>query len=150
MLKMIIAEDERVEREFIHMLIKKYFPDYFESIVLVKNGEEAVNEALSLQPDLVLLDIHMPKLNGLDAAAKIKQKFPECRIVILTAYDRFEYAKESIKIGIQDYLVKPYSDEEFCSVIRTLMYDIQVMKEKKENEIIVENQKKKLRTNSGK
>jgi YesN/AraC family two-component response regulator len=74
-----------------------------------------------LKPDIIFMDISMPFMDGLEASEKIKEYDRNIEIIILTAFDKFEYAKKAIKCGISDYLVKPYSDKEFTSSLNTLI-----------------------------
>lgn len=121
MLKILIVEDEDFERRAIKYLINKYFSGKIEIIGEASNGELAVESASISKPDIILMDINMPILDGLKASEKIKEQNKNTEIVILTAYNYFEYAKRGIKIGVSDYLLKPYSDEEFIESISEVM-----------------------------
>lgn len=117
MLKLMIAEDELLERKALQYLLTKYYQDKIEVIAEVANGKEAFSQALINHVDIILMDIKMPKLDGLKAAELIKEEMPETEIIILTAHSEFEYAQRSIHIGVSDYLVKPYSEKEFCAIM---------------------------------
>jgi two-component system, response regulator YesN len=117
LLKILIVEDEDFERRAIKYLVNKYFTDKIEVVGEASNGELAVESASTLKPDIILMDINMPILDGLKASEKIKEENKNIEIVILTAYNYFEYAKRGIQIGVSDYLLKPYSDEEFLESI---------------------------------
>lgn len=106
MYKLLIADDEPLEREGIRVLIEKYTKDV-ELVGKAKNGREAIELAREYMPDIVFLDIKMPGIDGIDAAREIKSMNPDIVIYILTAHDYFEYAKESVAIGVKDYLLKP-------------------------------------------
>lgn len=125
MLKILIVEDEDFERRAIKYLVNKYFSEKIEIVGEASNGELAIESASILKPDIILMDINMPILDGLKASEKIKEENKKVEIVILTAYNYFEYAKRGIKIGVSDYLLKPYSDEEFLESISTIMDRIQ-------------------------
>jgi two-component system, response regulator YesN len=125
LLKILIVEDEDFERRAIKYLVNKYFTDKIEVVGEASNGELAVESALTLKPDIILMDINMPILDGLKASEKIKEENKNIEIVILTAYNYFEYAKRGIKIGVSDYLLKPYSDEEFLESINRIMDKIE-------------------------
>ena len=132
MIKLLIAEDEHLERKAIKFFINKLYKQEIEVVAEVSNGEEAVLQALENKVDLVLMDIKMPKVNGLKAAEKLKEKMPEMEIIVLTAHSEFDYARKSIKIGVSDYLVKPYVEEDFKEVIDNALQKIKTRK--KENE----------------
>ena len=86
----------------------------------VANGREAVERARQIQPQLVLMDIEMPVMNGLDAAAIIHKAMPETHIVFLTAFDRFDYAVGAMRPGGTDYLVKPFDSAQITACLRKL------------------------------
>ncbi|PSL40721.1 YesN/AraC family two-component response regulator [Planomicrobium soli] len=124
MLQLMIVEDEVIERKSIHFILNKYFKEKIEIVGEAANGIEAVEKALETKPDIILMDINMPEMDGLTASAEVKKKIPECEIIILTAYGQFDYAKKSIEIGITDYLVKPYSNEDFCRSMERLILKV--------------------------
>jgi two-component system, response regulator YesN len=124
LLKILIVEDEDFERRAIKFLVNKYFSEKMEIIGEASNGEQAVEKAIALKPDIILMDINMPLMDGLKASEKIKEENRDVEIIILTAYNYFEYAKRGIQIGVSDYLLKPYSDEEFQDSINRIMEKI--------------------------
>lgn len=82
------------------------------------NGLAAYQMIMELKPDIALLDIKMPGLSGLDVAKKLKEEGMDCLIVLITAYDEFAFAREGLKLGVFDYLLKPVSEDELQEVIR--------------------------------
>lgn len=124
----MIAEDEILERKALRYLLEKYYKNNLEIVAEASNGREAADFAIELKPDIILMDIKMPVLDGLEAGKIIKSELPETEIVILTAFNYFEYAKESIKIGVADYLLKPYSNEEFANIIDSLLNKFYIKK----------------------
>ena len=134
MIELLIAEDEHLERKAIKFFLDELYNQEIEVVAEVSNGEEAIFQALENEVDLVLMDIKMPKTNGLDAAAKIREKAPETEIIILTAHSEFDYAKKSIKIGVSDYLVKPYVKKDFKEVVDNAIQKIRAQKKENEKE----------------
>lgn len=134
MVNLLIAEDEQLERKAIRFFINKLYQQEIEVVAEVNNGKEAVAQALDKKVDLVLMDIKMPKLDGLKAAAELKGKAPEMEIIILTAHSEFDYARESIKIGVSDYLVKPYVEADFKEVVDSALQKIKSKIKKSEKE----------------
>lgn len=114
--KVMIADDHPVFRGGLRSLLASR-PD-FNVIGEAHNGEEAVRMARDLKPDLVLMDIRMPKLNGLDAARIVKKENPQTRIVILTVSDDEEDLFEAIKCGAQGYIVKNLASTDVLELIR--------------------------------
>lgn len=126
MLKILIVEDEDFERTALKYLINKYFSDRLYVAGEAYNGKEALDYALILKPDIVLMDINMPIMDGLEASEELKRNNKDLEIVILTAYDEFQYAKKAIKCGVSDYLVKPFSDKDFISSMSAVIEKIHI------------------------
>ena len=107
---LLVADDEPIVQAFIRRYVQERdLP--VSALYEATNGREAIDLALSHAPDLILLDIRMPGINGLEAAAAILEKKPGARIVMVTAYDEFEYARSALRLGISDYLLKPLDPE---------------------------------------
>ncbi|MBR2794602.1 MAG: response regulator [Solobacterium sp.] len=81
-----------------------------------RNGLEALDIAESIQPDVVMSDIQMPYMNGLELCARLKELWPNTRIIIFSGYDEFEYAKEAIRLSAEEYILKPVDSEELRKV----------------------------------
>ena len=111
MLKMIIADDERIIRETISTLIdwKEYG---IELIGLCSNGMEAYDMILDESPDLVITDIRMPGMNGLELIARIAETDLDTQFILLSGYGEFEYAKQAMKYGVRHYLLKPCNEQQ--------------------------------------
>ena len=116
MYRILVADDEPIERLVIDKKIKAFFPDQAE-VVLAENGIQAVKLFFEKDCQIAILDIEMPGMNGLDAAAEIKKESPHSSVVFLTAFDEFNYAKRAIEIRALDYLLKPGSDEDLVNVL---------------------------------
>jgi two-component system response regulator YesN len=113
LIKLLIADDEAMERKALKFLLEKFYKDRVEIVDEANNGKAAVERAILYKPDIVLMDIKMPLMDGLEASSKIKADNAETEIIIFTAYSDFEYAKRAIGIGVNSYLLKPCSREEF-------------------------------------
>ena len=124
MLKLLIADDERIERDALRYIITRESSTIGE-ISEAANGKEAIEKTFELKPDIIFLDIKMPGISGLDAARRIKAELPEARLVFLTAFDYFDYAHEAIRIGVEDFIVKPASDERVMEVIARISSEIE-------------------------
>ncbi|MDI3522228.1 MAG: two-component system, response regulator YesN [Bacillota bacterium] len=105
-MRLLIADDELSVRRLVRFIVDKYCPD---AVVVGEacNGREAVEKAVAFKPDVLLTDIRMPELDGLAAAREAKKALPHLQVVLLTAYEEFDYAKEALGLKAQDYLVKP-------------------------------------------
>ncbi len=123
MYRLLIADDERIEREALRYTVQKA-AEAVEEVYDASNGREAVSMALELRPDICFLDIKMPGSTGIEAAKEIRRHLPQVRIVFLTAFDYFEYAREAIRIGVDDYIIKPASERNVIEVLRRIAGDL--------------------------
>ena len=112
-IRTLIVDDERYAREELTYLLEQ-FPDV-KLVGEAESGEVAILKALQLQPDVVFLDIEMPKMNGLEAAKALVELKKVPLIVFATAYP--EFAAEAFRINAVDYLLKPYDEEQLKQTI---------------------------------
>ena len=108
MIKVFLVEDEVVIRDAIKNSID-WEQEGYEFVGEASDGELALPMILKEKPDILITDIRMPFMDGLELSRLVKKELPDTNIIILSGYDEFEYAKEAIKIGISDYLLKPVS-----------------------------------------
>ena len=106
--------------------VKKHFVDELE-IFASSNGRKASQICDEMKPDIALLDIEMPGMNGIELAKYIKEKYADCIIIFITAYDRFDYAIEAIHIKAFDYLLKPWKEERLCELINMAIENVRSM-----------------------
>lgn len=120
MYRILLADDEQIERM---ALAKKIVRSFGESVSIsqAENGAEALEVYRRERSQIVILDIAMPMLNGVEAAEQIRRLNEDCVIIFLTAYDEFSYAKRAIVIRALDYLLKPCEDEELLAVMEEAM-----------------------------
>lgn len=116
MLKLLIADDERIIRETISNLID-WKSLGVELIGLCSNGLEAYDMIIDESPDIVLTDIKMPGMNGLELIKNIAEINPDTHFIILSGYGEFEYAKEAMKFGIRHYILKPCNEKQISESI---------------------------------
>lgn len=128
MYHMLIADDEPIERMVISKTVKNKFKNQFE-IVQAENGREAIELFEEKKFHIVILDIEMPGVNGLEAAEKIRKMDKQCNIIFLTAYDEFGYAKKAITIKALNYLLKPSSEEEIVAAINEAIKNLDEQQE---------------------
>ena len=125
-MNLLIADDENLELKVLEKTIKKHFVDELE-IFASSNGRKASQICDEVKPDIALLDIEMPGMNGIELAKYIKEKYAECIIIFITAYDRFDYAIEAMHIKAFDYLLKPWKEERLCELINTAIENVRSM-----------------------
>ena len=115
-IRILIADDHQLLREGIRNFLSLE-PD-FEIVGEAANGEEAVTQAEALKPDVMLLDINMPKANGIEVASRLKESCPEVRILALTIHDDQNYMMNMIQSGAAGYLLKDVEPSMMVQAIR--------------------------------
>ena len=100
MMKILLADDEKYDRETLNHIIKESFPDEL-YVYEARNGREAIELSESIRPDIVIMDIKMPGIDGIQALKEINATLPNLYSIILTAYDYFDFALESVKINVK-------------------------------------------------
>src|SRR5690606_5701846 len=94
------------------------------TVELAKNGISAIETTRIFEPDLILMDIKMPGMSGLEAIERIREEFPNMKFIMVTAYDTFEYARTALKLGVRDYLLKPSRAGEIIEVVDRVIEEI--------------------------
>ena len=118
-IRVLVVDDQRLVREGIASLLA--LQEGIEVIETAGNGREAVMHARQLRPDLVLMDIRMPVLDGIAAAERLKEEMPEIKVVMLTTFDDEEYIVKSLKAGAVGYLMKDIPTDELAKAVRVVM-----------------------------
>ncbi len=126
MIKLLIVDDEPIEREGMQAILQKAYPKL--EIKQANNGKIAVQMAGEFKPDLILMDIMMPGMNGLEAIAQISSVHPNIRFVMVTAFDTFDYARQAIKLGVKDYLLKPSKASEIVATVGKVLDQSEIEK----------------------
>lgn len=117
-IRVLLADDHPVVRTGLALMIK-YEPG-MEAIAEASNGREAVDLFRTHQPDVTLMDLRMPVLNGVEAIVTIRSEFPEARLIVLTAYDGDEDIYLALRAGAKGYLLKDATCNELLSAIRVV------------------------------
>ena len=115
-IRVLIAEDQTLMRQGLRTILE--LNDGFVVVGEAEDGQQAIDRALALRPDVVLMDIQMPVLNGVAATAQLGQLLPATRVVILTTFDYDEYVFEGIKAGARGYMLKDIPAAELLATIR--------------------------------
>jgi DNA-binding NarL/FixJ family response regulator len=113
--RLLLADDHRIFRQGLRELIERR--TQFEVVGEAMNGREALEQVAALQPDIVLLDIQMPELDGVAVAQQLAQKHPNVKIIMLTMYQQDQHLFDAIKAGARAYLLKDVDGEELIAVI---------------------------------
>jgi DNA-binding NarL/FixJ family response regulator len=112
----LIAEDQTLMREGLRTILE--LNGGFAVVGEAENGQAAVDRALALKPDVVLMDVQMPEMNGVAATAQITQALPSAKVIILTTFDYDEYVFDGMKAGARGYMLKDIPANELLATIR--------------------------------
>ena len=118
MIKLLVVDDQSLIRDGIASLL-----DLHEDLTVAgtaSNGLDAISAAKTYNPDVILMDIHMPELDGIAATAKIKEAYPDCQVLMLTTFDDEEYIVKALQAGASGYLLKDLPTEDLAKAIRLL------------------------------
>jgi DNA-binding NarL/FixJ family response regulator len=114
----ILADDHGVVRSGIKSLLES--EGDVQVVAEASTGREAIEQVKRFQPELAILDIRMPELNGLEATSQIHRQFPKTKVLILSMHDDEDYVLQSVEMGASGYLLKGSSKEEFLKAVRTV------------------------------
>ena len=113
--RLLVVDDQRLMREGIVSLLSLQ-----EGIIVIgaaANGKEAVSQTQELQPDVILMDVRMPIMNGVEAAGIIRRQFPNCKVLMLTTFDDDEYVMEALLAGANGYLLKNIPEKDLAQAV---------------------------------
>jgi len=122
-IRVMLVDDQPLFAQSLLTFLENYAAD-IQVVGVAENGAKAVELALDLAkttaPDIVLMDVHMPIMNGVEATKRLRAYLPETRIIMLSTYDEDEYVREALKEGASGYLLKDISPTELIAAIRAL------------------------------
>ncbi len=118
MIKILLVDDERSVLNLLRHFITS--PE-MEIVAATQSSEEALELASQLRPDVVISDIRMPELSGLDMVRQMKERYPDMDFIMISGYQDFEYAYHALKLGVTEYLLKPIRQSELLEALEKLM-----------------------------
>jgi two-component system, response regulator YesN len=127
-MRIVVVEDEAKTRRGVINLIKKINPDY-QVVGEAANGADGLKIITTLKPDLVIVDVRMPQLNGLEMLDKLKEEKIRHKTVILSGYSDFEFAQKAIKVGVNEYLLKPITVEDIQKTLLVIEKELETEKQ---------------------
>ena len=114
--KILVCDDEEGVRESLKLILEDRY-----DVQTAEHGEQAIEYVAQAPYDMMLLDIKMPRMDGIEALRRVRQLAPSMPILILTAYHSMDIAKEAIRLGAQDYLSKPFDKDQLLDAIAHLL-----------------------------
>lgn len=117
MYRVLIADDENIECEGVAWLLRKYFPQ-LEILPFASNGLELVQSAKAQRPDLILMDISMPGITGLEALEILRIQNSAVKVIVISAYSNFSYAQQALRLEASEYLLKPVEETAFIAAVK--------------------------------
>ena len=119
MIKVMIADDQELLRESLKILLSSQ--DDIEIAGLAADGEEVLNLIPSCRPDVILMDVRMPQMNGVQCTKEVKERYPDIQVIVLTTFDDDDYIYDALKYGASSYLLKGVSLDELHQAIVTVV-----------------------------
>ncbi|KGE71699.1 response regulator transcription factor [Spirochaeta lutea] len=127
--KIVLVDDEAPVLEGLSVIIRKNFPE-LSIAATARTGREAVDRILDTRPQIALIDIHMPGMNGLEVIREVRQQFTSCIFILVTAYERFDIARDAFGLGVYSYLLKPVRQNKLVETIESALTVIQQQRRK--------------------
>lgn len=118
-IRVLLVDDQRLMREGLRVLLE--LEPGLEVVGEAGNGKEALEAYVAFRPDVVLMDVRMPEMDGVEATRRLRERHPEARIIILTTFDDDAYVFEGLRAGALGYLLKDVSGDELAEAIRIVM-----------------------------
>lgn len=129
MLKVLITDDEIQIRRGLRMKVD-WEEEGFEIVEEASNGQEAIELLQNINVDVVITDMRMPIMDGVELAKRCQQEFPHVKVIVLSGYSDFEYVRNSMKQGVKDYLLKPVAPDELVETLRKIHKEVEEEKRK--------------------
>ncbi|WP_173472643.1 response regulator [Eubacterium ruminantium] len=134
MYKILIADDESIVIDALKYIIENNFPDKC-MIECANTGRKVIEQAEYFRPDIVFMDIQMPGINGIEAMREIRKTNDSIIFIVVSAFVKFDYAKDAIDIGVLDYINKPIDKDEIISILDKAMKKVDLTKTKRSEEL---------------
>ena len=136
MYKIMLADDEGIVIDSLKFIIEKEFGDSC-VIEYAKTGRSVIELAENFRPDIAIMDIQMPGINGIDAMKEIRNSNGNVVFIVMSAYDKFDYAKEAIRLGVLEYITKPMERTRIIAALKTAMAQIDRERTKRKSELLI-------------
>ena len=137
MYRILIADDEGIMVESLREIISREYGEKVE-IATAKSGRTAIEQAESFHPDIVFMDIQMPGINGIAAIREIRSFNSSCLFYVISAYDKFDYAKDAISLGVEKYIMKPVSRSLILQTVQSAMQKVDRIRERRSDQLKIQ------------
>jgi YesN/AraC family two-component response regulator len=132
----MLADDEGIVIDSVKFIIEKEFGD--ECVIeFAKTGRSVIELAETFRPDIAIMDIQMPGINGIDSMKEIRKNNNNVVFIVMSAYDKFDYAKEAIKLGVLEYITKPMEKTKLLDTLKRAMAVVDKEREKRSNDLLI-------------
>jgi DNA-binding NarL/FixJ family response regulator len=132
--RVLVVDDQRLMRDGIASLLS--IQEGIEVVGTAANGQEAVEQALALQPDVILMDVRMPVLDGVEATAQVRRELPACQVLMLTTFDDEEYIIDALRAGANGYLLKDIPSRDLAQAVQAAHKGIYQLDPKVANKVV--------------
>ncbi len=136
MYKIMLADDEGIVIDSLKFIIEKEFGDEC-MVEFAKTGRSVIELAESFRPDIAIMDIQMPGINGIDSMKEIRQTNSSMIFIVMSAYDKFDYAKEAIKLGAIEYITKPMEKNKIVETLKEAMSMVDKERKRRSNDLMI-------------
>ncbi|MDE7178323.1 MAG: response regulator [Lachnospiraceae bacterium] len=134
--KIMLADDEGIVIDSLKFIIEKEFGDSC-AVEFAKTGRSVIELAENYRPDIAIMDIQMPGINGIEAMREIRATNQSVVFIVMSAYDKFDYAKEAIRLGVLEYITKPMEKTRIVAALKKAMEQIDRERDKRSNDLLI-------------
>lgn len=125
MYKVLVVDDEQIVLDAVRFIVSKR-EDNLVVCGTAGSGREAIELTKKLMPDIIIMDIRMPGINGIDAIKEIKHTYPDMKFIIISAYEQFEFAKQAVQLGVKEYILKPINRHKLNQILDQLIDELEM------------------------
>ena len=136
MYKIMLADDEGIVIDSLKFIIQKEYGDDCR-IEYAKTGRNVIELAERFRPDIAIMDIQMPGINGIDAMKEIRKTNDSMVFIVMSAYDKFDYAQEAIKLGAIEYITKPMDRNKMIAALNSAMAKVTEEKNRRSKDLLI-------------
>uniref|UniRef100_A0A7C3E7N6 Response regulator n=1 Tax=Gracilinema caldarium TaxID=215591 RepID=A0A7C3E7N6_9SPIR len=132
--RIFLVDDEQPVLDGLSVIISKYLPE-LSLCGTARSGKDAIEGILQTRPDIVIMDVRMPGMSGIDVLKELDRLGFDCISILLTAYERFDIAREAFALGVYNYLVKPVEQDRFIKILQEAQFQVRRRKERSQQAV---------------